>query len=63
MSVGLAHASYYEDDLAIKRIARWLSMPAEERLLWAAKVHDDNNLDFSPEKRAGEDKRKRMPLF
>lgn len=58
LSADLVHASYYQHDLAIKRIALWLSMPAEERLLWAAKVHDDNNLDFSVEKRVPEENRK-----
>ena len=38
LSVDLIHASYYQDHFAIERIAMWLSMPAKERLLWAAKV-------------------------
>jgi hypothetical protein len=57
LSVDLVHASYYQDDLAIKRIALWFSIPAEERLLWAAKVHDDNN-PLSEEKRVPEENRK-----
>jgi len=46
-NVDLVHAAYYQADLAIKRVALWFAMPVDERELRAAKVLEDNNLDFS----------------